>query len=305
MTRFGSRWAETRAAKRTQRLIAASLAKTRFAREHAPALCLRCSCVRRPRRQRKELRRRRWSSPFDLLHFCERICSAANSALPLASRWRRDAVGRAELFAGNTYSQSARSVPSDSRPARARASLFLHFPVRDIAAIAATESSSASAAPNRTSLSPGDPWHRRAAMLQHCASATKCPSTRPVLARTSSAASGLRFWGMIEGAGGERVAQFEKSESGRRPQHDFLGEGDRCVDASWPQREIRAQVAACDASSELRIGRANPESAPSSAIDRKRRAGERRRAKGDFVQPCARIHKPPAIAREHFDIARQ
>ena len=40
------------------------------------------------------------------------------------------------------------------------------------------------------------------------------------------------------------------------------------------------------------------------AIDRKRRAGERRSAERRFVQPFARIAETPAVAREHFDIGK-
>ena len=47
---------------------------------------------------------------------------------------------------------------------------------------------------------------------------------RPVLARTSSAASGLRFCGMIEEPVVKRVGERDEAELRRAPDHDLLGE---------------------------------------------------------------------------------
>ncbi len=130
---------------------------------------------------------------------------------------------------------------------------------------------------------------------------------RPVLARTSSAASGLRFCGMIE----EPVVNL--SDSARKPtsgEHQITissAKRDRCTAvieaaASVSSTKSRSETA----SSEFAAGRSKPSAfAVIVRSSGKRRAGERRGAERIFVQPLARIGKAAAVARRHLDVGEQ
>ena len=130
---------------------------------------------------------------------------------------------------------------------------------------------------------------------------------RPALARTSSAASGLRFCGMIE----EPVVNL--SDRRRRP---ASGE-DQITISSAKRERCTAQMAEAEsvsstksrsatASSEFAIGWAKPSAfAVMIAVDRKRRAGERGGAERAFVEPLARIGEAAAVARRHLHIGQQ
>ena len=72
---------------------------------------------------------------------------------------------------------------------------------------------------------PACPWNRRAAgPSSPSAGAWNAPAMRPTLARTSSAASGLRFCGMIEEPVVNLSDRRDEAELRRRPDHDLLGE---------------------------------------------------------------------------------
>ena len=130
---------------------------------------------------------------------------------------------------------------------------------------------------------------------------------RPVLARTSSAASGLRFCGMIE----EPVVNLSDSATRPTSGEDQItissAKRDRCTAviaaaASVSSTKSRSETA----SSEFAIGRSKPSAfAVMRAVDRERGAGERRRAERRFVEPLARIGEPAAVARRHLDIGEQ
>ena len=133
------------------------------------------------------------------------------------------------------------------------------------------------------------------------------PITRPVLARTSSAASGLRFCGMIE----EPVVNL--SESRTRPTSGEVqitissAKRDMCTAAIDAADRVSSTKSRSEtASSELAIGRSKPSAfAVACAVDRKRGSGQRRGAERRFVQPLARIGKAAAVARGHLDIGEQ
>ena len=131
--------------------------------------------------------------------------------------------------------------------------------------------------------------------------------TRPLLARTSSAASGLRFCGIIE----EPVVNL--SESLTRP---VSGEDQITISSASRDRCTLAMAAAASvsmtksrsetASSEFAIGRSKPSAfAVMSRSSVKRGAGERAGAERRLVQPLARVGKAGAVARRHLDIGQQ
>ena len=133
------------------------------------------------------------------------------------------------------------------------------------------------------------------------------PTMRPLLPRTSSAASGLRFCGMID----EPVVKA--SESLTKPN---CGVVHNTISSAKRERWIAAIAAAPSASSaksrsatlssELAVGRSKPSAlAVMVAVDRKRGAGQRRRAERTFVEPLARVGEPPRVARQHLDIGQQ
>ncbi len=137
------------------------------------------------------------------------------------------------------------------------------------------------------------------------ARAMKSPTTRPVLPRINSAASGLRFCGMID----EPVVKasdrcFTKPNAGVVHCTSSPASRDRWVEqivaaAMYSSAKSRALTA----SSELRIEEIEAEFlCRRLAVDRKRCAGQRRSAKRGFVQPFRGVAKPSAVARQHLDI---
>ena len=131
--------------------------------------------------------------------------------------------------------------------------------------------------------------------------------TRPVLARTNSAASGLRFCGIIE----EPVVNL--SDSLTRP---VSGEVQITISSASRDRCTAAIEAAASVSSdEVAVGhrveriRRRPVEAERLrrhvAVERERGAGERAGAERGFVEPLARIGKAAAVARRHLDIGEQ
>src|SRR6185369_8369705 len=117
--------------------------------------------------------------------------------------------------------------------------------------------------------------------------------TRPVLARTSSAASGLRFCGMIE------EPEVNLSLSRTSPTS-----GEVQITISSAKRDMC--TAAIEAADRVSSTKSRSETASSElAIGRKRGSGQRRSAQRRFVQPLARIGKTAAVARGHLDIGQQ
>ena len=107
---------------------------------------------------------------------------------------------------------------------------------------------------------------------------------RPVLARTSSAASGLRFCGMIE----EPVVNL--SDSRMKPTSGDVqitissASRDRCTAAIAAAASVSSTKSRSDtASSEFAVGRVEAERLRGhGAVDRERGAGERRGAERAF-----------------------
>ncbi len=131
---------------------------------------------------------------------------------------------------------------------------------------------------------------------------------RPTLARISSAASGLRFCGMIE------LPVVNLSESFTKPNCD----DDQITSSSAKRLRCMAQRLAAlsvsrmksrseTASSELAVGRSKPSAfAPSSSRSiGVGRAGEGGGAERAFVEALARILEAAVVAAEHFDIGEQ
>ena len=82
---------------------------------------------------------------------------------------------------------------------------------------------------------------------------------------------------------------------------------DRCTAAIEAAASVSSTKSRSEtASSEFAVGRSKPSAfAVIVAVERERRAGERRRAERDFVQPLARIGEAAAVARRHLDIGEQ
>ena len=138
-------------------------------------------------------------------------------------------------------------------------------------------------------------------------SAWNAAAMRPTLARASSAASGLRFCGMID----EPVVNL--SESRMKPNcgviHSTISSArrDRCMAAMAAAASVSSAKSRSEtASSELAVGRSKSSaSAVRVPVDGERRAGQRRRAQRALVEPRARIGEPAAVARQHLDIGEQ
>ncbi len=130
---------------------------------------------------------------------------------------------------------------------------------------------------------------------------------RPTLARASSAASGLRFCGMID----EPVVNL--SESRTKPNcgviHSTISSArrERCIAAMAAAASVSSAKSRSEtASSELAVGRSKPSaSAVRVPVDRKRGAGQRRGTQRALVEPRACVGKPPAIARQHLHVGEQ
>ena len=135
----------------------------------------------------------------------------------------------------------------------------------------------------------------------------KAPAIRPTLARTSSAASGLRFCGMIEEPVVKRSERWMKPNCGVIQNTISSASRDRCTAAIAPAASISSAKSRSETpSSELAIGRSKPRSRRRLVpVDRKRRAGERRRAERAFVERRARVGEPAAVARQHLDVSEQ
>ena len=130
---------------------------------------------------------------------------------------------------------------------------------------------------------------------------------RPVLARTSSAASGLRFCGMIE----EPVVNLSDSLTRPTSGDDQItissAKRDRCTAAIEAADSVSSTKSRSDtASSEFAIGRSKPSAfaVMSRSIGNDVPASARG-AERAFVEPRARVGEAAAVARRHLDIGEQ
>ena len=131
--------------------------------------------------------------------------------------------------------------------------------------------------------------------------------TRPVLARTSSAASGLRFCGMIEEPVVNLSDSLTRPVSGEVQITISSAKRDRCTAAIEAAASVSIAKSRSDtASSEFAEGRSKPSAlavmSRSRSNDVPASAPE---PSGDFVEPLARIGKAAAVARRHLDIGQQ
>src|SRR5262249_45062573 len=139
-------------------------------------------------------------------------------------------------------------------------------------------------------------------------SAPSAPISLPALARTSSAASGLRFCGMID----EPVVNL--SDSLTRPTSAEVqitissAKRDRCTAVMAAAASVSSAKSRSDtASSEFAAGRSKPSACAVAARrgGRERGAGERGGAERTFVEALPRVGEAAAVARRHLDIGEQ
>ncbi len=133
------------------------------------------------------------------------------------------------------------------------------------------------------------------------------PMIRPLLALTSSAASGFRFCGMIE----EPVVKRSERRMKPNPADDQMTISSAKRERCTAQRLAAASVSMTKsrsetASSELDVARSKPSAfaviarsigneVPASAAE----------PSGDSFEPLPRIGKPAAVARNHLDIGHE
>ena len=155
---------------------------------------------------------------------------------------------------------------------------------------------------------PACPSGRRAAGPSSPPGSTlSAPITRPVLARTSSAASGIALLRHDRGAGGELVAQPDQADLRRGPDHDLLGEARQMHRRDRGGRSVSMTKSRAEtASSELRIGPSNSSSfavmsrsigndVPASAAA----------PSGELLSLILRVVEAVAVALRHLDIGEQ
>ncbi len=138
-------------------------------------------------------------------------------------------------------------------------------------------------------------------------SAVSAPMMRPALARTSSAASGLRFCGMIEEPVVNLSDNLTRPASGDVQITISSAKRDRCTAAIAPAASVSSTKSRSEtASSEFAIGRSKPSALRGHRpVDRERRAGERRGAERAFIEAPARIGEAAAVARRHLHIGEE
>ena len=155
---------------------------------------------------------------------------------------------------------------------------------------------------------PACPSNRRAAGLSSPSrSATSAPTTRPVLPRTSSAASGLRFCGMIEEPVEKASLSLTKPNCGVVHRTISSAKRDRCVaEIAAAAKASRAKSRSATLSSELAVGRSKPSAlavisrsigndVPASAAAPSGHSLRRLRASAEAA----------GVARQHLDIGEQ
>ena len=130
---------------------------------------------------------------------------------------------------------------------------------------------------------------------------------RPVLARTSSAASGLRFCGMIEEPVVNLSDSFTRPTSGEVQITISSAKRDRCTAAIAAAASVSSTKSRSEtASSEFAVGR----SKPSAFAVMSRSIGNEVPASaaapsGISLSRAARIGEAAAVARRHLDIGQQ
>ena len=131
---------------------------------------------------------------------------------------------------------------------------------------------------------------------------------RPTLARTSSAASGLRFCGMIDEPVVKASDRRDEAELRRHPQHDLLGQARQVGRADRGGRQrLQGEVASRDAvqANWRSDGRSPARAAVMSRSIGNGRAGQRRRAQRALVHPRPGVGEARGVAGEHLDIGHQ
>ena len=105
------------------------------------------------------------------------------------------------------------------------------------------------------------------------------------------------------GAGGELVRQPHQAGERRGPDHDLFGEPRQMHRADRRGGErLHHEVAVGHGVERIRGRPVEAERLRGHlAVERKRRAGERRGAERAFIQPLARIGEAAAVARRHLD----
>ena len=122
-------------------------------------------------------------------------------------------------------------------------------------------------------------------------SAVRAPSTRPALARTSSAASGLRFCGMIDEPVVKASDSLTKPNCGVVHSTISSARRERCTAViSAADSASRAKSRAETRRGELAVGPIEAQRLGGHlAVDRERRAGQRRGAQRALVHPRAGV----------------
>ena len=138
-------------------------------------------------------------------------------------------------------------------------------------------------------------------------SAMSAPTTRPVLPRTSSAASGLRFCGMMELPVEKRVRERDEAELRTRPEHQLLRKPREVHDDERRSGErLHHEVAVGDGVDGVsrrpveaqQLGCHGP-------VYGKGGPGERCCAQRRFVEAPATVGEAPAVAPDHLDVGQE
>src|ERR1700761_424964 len=118
------------------------------------------------------------------------------------------------------------------------------------------------------------------------------PTMRPVLPRTNSAASGLRFCGMMDEPVEKASESFTKPNCGVVQRTISSAKRERCVaQIAAALKTSSTKSRSATLSSELAGGRSKP-----SALAVASRA---------FIEPGAGVAQPAAVAAQHLDVGHQ
>ena len=136
---------------------------------------------------------------------------------------------------------------------------------------------------------------------------TRCPTTRPVLPRTSSGTSGFFFCGMIELPVQKRSANCTKPKRGLDQSTSSSHSRDRwTITSAAAASNSIAKSRSDTASSELGHSPSKPSSfATCSRVDRKGCAGQRGGAERQAIDAPAAVGQPLAVARKHRVVRHQ
>ena len=130
---------------------------------------------------------------------------------------------------------------------------------------------------------------------------------RPVFARTSSAASGLRFCGMIDDPVVKRSDNSASPASGDVQITISSAKRDRCMDGDGGGgKRLQHEIAIRDGVERIRHRALEAERLGGHvAVDREGGAGQRGGAERTFVEAPARIREAAAVARRHLHIGQE